>query len=189
LAKKNLIKNILFNVKHKKMPPTLELQCANEDLKDKYVSRINHDSDSGVDLYVTEDISFSPGETVIVDLNVKSRMLNDDGNTVGYYLYARSSISKTPLIMANSVGIIDKDYRGNIKVALKHVPTEQFIDSMIESFNEKKGFNKSRYSYVLKKDTRIAQICSPTLEPIKLKLVDNLDETERGEGGFGSTGT
>ena len=171
------------------MPPTLELQCANEDLKDKYVSRINHDSDSGVDLYVTEDISFSPGETVIVDLNVKSRMLNDDGNTVGYYLYPRSSISKTPLIMANSVGIIDKDYRGNIKVALKHVPTEQFIDSMIESYNEKKSFNKSRFSYVLKKDTRIAQICSSTLEPIKLKLVDNLDDTERGEGGFGSTGT
>ena len=57
LVKKNLIKNIFFNIKSIKMPPTLELQCANEDLKDKYVSRINHDSDSGVDLYVTEDIS------------------------------------------------------------------------------------------------------------------------------------
>ena len=43
-------------------------------------------------------------------------MLNNDKN-IGYYLYPRSSISKTPLILANSVGIIDSGYRGNIKAA------------------------------------------------------------------------
>ena len=55
---------------------------------------MNHSSDSGVDLYVTEDVVFKPGETIIVDLKVKSRMVDSMGNTLPYYLYPRSSISK-----------------------------------------------------------------------------------------------
>tara|TARA_B100001094_G_C18026601_1_gene717913 strand:- start:427 stop:927 length:501 start_codon:yes stop_codon:yes gene_type:complete len=163
---------------------TLELKCTIEGLSEKYQSRINHSSDSGVDLYVTEDIIFKPGETVIVDLKVKSRMVDSDGNTLPYYLYPRSSISKTPLMMANSVGIIDKDYRGNIKVALKHVPTNELLTKLAKGY----GTNLEDSNYTLKKDTRIAQICGHDLKPINLKLVETLDNTERGEGGFGSTG-
>lgn len=163
---------------------TLELKCTIEGLSDKYQSRINHSSDSGVDLYVTEDIIFKTGETVIVDLKVKSRMVDSQGNTLPYYLYPRSSISKTPLMMANSVGIIDKDYRGNIKVALKHVPTNELLIKLAKGY----GTNLEDSNYTLKKDTRIAQICAHDLKPINLKLVETLDNTERGEGGFGSTG-
>ena len=166
------------------MSSTLELLCTIDGLSESYESRINHESDSGVDLYVTEDIIFKPGETIIVDLKVKSRMVDPMGNTLPYYLYPRSSISKTPLMMANSVGIIDKDYRGNIKVALKHVPTNELLSKLAKGY----GTNLDDCDYILKKNTRIAQICAHDLKPINLKLVDTLDDTERGEGGFGSTG-
>ena len=43
--------------------------------------------------------------------------MRDQNNKTSYYLYPRSSISKTPLIQTNSVGIIDKDYRGNVMVS------------------------------------------------------------------------
>ena len=166
------------------MTSTLELLCTIEGLSDKYQSRINHESDSGVDLYVTEDITFKPGETIIVDLKVKSRMIDSIGNTLPYYLYPRSSISKTPLIMANSVGIIDKDYRGNIKVALRYIPDNDLITKLAKGY----GTNIEASEYILKKHTRVVQICAADLKPINLKLVDRLDDTERGEGGFGSTG-
>ena len=73
-------------------------------------------------------------------------------------------------MLANSVGIIDKDYRGNIKAALRHVGS---ADSG---------------SYTLEKGTRIVQLTIPSLEPYEIAFVDSLDETARGEGGFGSTG-
>jgi dUTP pyrophosphatase len=168
------------------MTPTLELKCIDEDNKSYYNSRVNHESDSGVDLYITHDVVFQPGETIIVDLKVQSRMVNNDGNTIPYYLYPRSSISKTPLRMANSVGIIDKDYRGNIKVALTHIPTNNLINSLLQKSTETVKIED--FNYTLKKGTRVVQICSATLDPIKLKLVESLDETERGDGGFGSTG-
>ena len=71
-------------------------------------------------------------------------------------------------MLANSTGIIDSGYRGNIKVALRL-------------------FNKS---YQITKYTRLTQICLPSLKPFFIKLVDveDLSDTIRGEGGFGSTG-
>ena len=94
----------------------------------------------------------------------------NDNNYYPYYLYPRSSISKTPLIMANSVGIIDKDYRGDIMAKVRHIPFEGVEDYKVEM------------------GTRLFQICSPDLSPLKLVIVEELTETSRGEGGFGSTG-
>lgn len=85
----------------------------------------------------------------------------------GYYLYPRSSLSKTPLRLANSVGIIDSSYRGELKAVLD---------------------NKSGEDYEIKQGERLFQLCSPTLEPINYIITDELTETKRGEGGFGSTG-
>lgn len=88
----------------------------------------------------------------------------------GYYLHPRSSVSKTPLRLANSTGIIDSGYRGNI----------------IGMFDcDSPGFQVEQYD-------RIAQICAPSLMPIYVELVNTLEElgeeTIRGGGGFGSTG-
>lgn len=128
-----------------------------------------HAGDCGLDLFFPEDVVFHPGETKIVDLKIKATATMD-GYPISYDLRPRSSISKTPLRLANSIGTIDAGYRGNLMVALDHI--------------------KYWYEdpYVVRAGTRLVQLCSPTLSPVNMTIVDELDETERGEGGFGSTG-
>ncbi len=62
-----------------------------------------HDGDAGLDLYVLENILFEPGETKAIKLGISCEP--EDGKA--YYLFPRSSISKTPLRMSNSIGLID----------------------------------------------------------------------------------
>lgn len=126
---------------------------------------------SGFDLFMPYDLLSKSGELASIDFNIKCAMKMGD-RYVGYYLYARSSTGKTtPLRMANSLGIIDSGYRGNIKVCVDNIYKEDF--------------------YVVK-GNRYFQICPPSLEyPIKVVVVDSVDKlgnTNRGEGGFGSTG-
>ena len=73
--------------------------------------------------------------------------------------------------MANSVGIIDKNYRGNIMAKVRNIPETDPAEP-----------------YLVQEGTRLFQLCSPDLSPLKVKVVDQLSETSRGEGGFGSTG-
>ena len=97
---------------------------------------------------------------------------------VGYYLYPRSSIVKTPFRMANSVGIIDAGYRGEVMAV---------VDNIDSANNDLKAC-LDRYAPPM---SRIFQICSPTLDPFLVRIVEHEDElgiTERGSGGFGSTG-
>jgi dUTP pyrophosphatase len=83
-----------------------------------------------------------------------------------YYIYPRSSISKTPLIMHNSVGIIDSLYRNTLKVAV---------------------YNLSDNDYSVKKGEKLFQICAPYLQNIsRVNLVKELSESDRGSG-FGSS--
>lgn len=131
-----------------------------------------HVGDAGFDLYVPEDIIFKPYEVKFIDFQIRCEMIDSNNNYVSYYLYPRSSISKTPLIMANCVGIIDAGYRGNIIGALRYIPFK----------------NTENEDYCLKKNTRILQICSPNLSPFDTEIVTYLSETTRGQGGFGSTG-
>jgi dUTP pyrophosphatase len=128
-----------------------------------------HEGDSGLDLFFTEEINIGPLETKLISLNIKCEAYptKDKEQSISYYLYPRSSISKTPLRMSNSVGIIDAGYRGSIKVSVD---------------------NRSNEPYIIEKGTRLFQLCSPTLSPISFELTDQLSETSRGEGGFGSTG-
>ena len=100
----------------------------------------------------------------------------------GYFLYPRSSISKTPLRLANSLGIIDSGYRGNLIGMFDVVNIDK---------DEKREYNDA--DYYIKKYDKLVQICAPNLCPIFVEIVDTLEqlgeETERGEGGFGSTST
>ena len=89
---------------------------------------------------------------------------------VGYFLYPRSSTgTKTPLRLANSIGIIDAGYRGNYIAAFDNIRPQAFT---------------------VEKGQRLVQICPPNLTyPLRVELVNDLDmQTERGAGGFGSTG-
>jgi|APSaa5957512535_1039671.scaffolds.fasta_scaffold72867_2 hypothetical protein len=99
-------------------------------------------------------------------------------HNTGYYLYPRSSIYKTDLRAANSVGIIDAGYRGNIM-------------SVFDVINRHRERHDSAVRVVTQND-RYAQICAPSLIPIVVEVVDSVDDlskpTARGMGGFGSTG-
>jgi len=138
-------------------------------------------SDSGIDLIATDDICVTPLQVGTIDFKIKCQMKNIittsafgktcdicDTKYYPYYLYPRSSISKTPLGMANSIGIIDKDYRGSIMAKVRNFS----IDT----------------NYNITSGDRLFQICAPDLSPIQMNIVSTLTETSRGEGGFGSTG-
>ena len=84
-----------------------------------------------------------------------------------FQLVPRSSIWRTPLRQSNSIGIIDAGYRGHLMVPVDNISNED---------------------YIIKSGERLFQIVHPSLEPIKVELVDEVSDTERGSGGFGSTG-
>ena len=129
--------------------------------------------DSGLDLFCPDDITIAAGETKIIDLGIKAEAFTLGGTgcvppqPAAFYIYPRSSISKTPLRLANSVGIIDAGYRGNLMLALDNI---------------------KNVDYTIKSGQRLAQICSPDLKPITWCFTDELSKTARGKGGFGSTG-
>ena len=145
----------------------LLIKTENVELQEKYINHTNyHEGDSGLDLFCPNDILVKSGQTVKIDLEIRCEALKDNRNNVSYYLYPRSSIVKTPLRLANSVGIIDAGYRGNIMA---------FVDNIKDE------------DYLIEKDTRLFQICSGDLSPITFELVNDLSDTSRGEGRFGST--
>ena len=122
-----------------------------------------HDGDAGLDLYVLEDIHFDPGETKAIKLGISCEP--EDG--IAYYLFPRSSISKTPLRMANSIGLIDGGYRGEIMAVCDNIKSE---------------------AYTVEKGQRLFQLVATDSSPIQYELVEDLEITTRGTGGFGSTG-
>ena len=119
-----------------------------------------------------------------LDFKVKcsAQMITDNRKVfnTGYYMHPRSSLSKTPLRLANSTGIIDSGYRGN-------------LIGMFDLVNLPNNLSDSREAdYFGRKLDRYVQICAPGLVPIAVEIVDSVqflgDETMRGGGGFGSTG-
>lgn len=96
---------------------------------------------------------------------------NNKNSYCGYYLYSRSSTAtKTPLRLANSVGIIDSGYRGNIIACFDNINSKD---------------------YIIEQHQRLVQICPPNLSfPMIVNLIDEnvLNHTERGNNGFGSSG-
>lgn len=129
--------------------------------------------DSGLDLIVPYDVYVEKEfDKLLVNHEIQCEMKNTITNTnVGYYLYPRSSISKTPLRMSNSVGIIDLGYRGDIQAHITSLPISGYV-----------------FPYKIEKGQRLFQICAPDLSPFKICIVDELSISQRGSGGFGSTG-
>jgi dUTP pyrophosphatase len=120
-------------------------------------------TDSGFDLFIPTDIIIPAGSNILVDLKLRC----EPEFSSGYYLYPRSSLGKTPLRLANSVGIIDNEYRGTLKVWVHNTSNENFH---------------------MKKGERYFQLCHPSLEHMCVKMAIVNRDTKRGEGGFGSTG-
>lgn len=124
---------------------------------------------AGADLYAVihneeNKVEILPGETAFIDTGIVMEIPN------GYVglVYARSGLScKQGLAPANKVGVIDSDYRGNIMVAL---------------------YNQSNETRIVSEGDRIAQIIIQPIEQFGFKVTENLSNTVRGNGGFGSSG-
>ena len=128
---------------------------------------------SGFDLFCPTNIECTHINKYMLDHNISCSMTYE-GRFVGYYLYVRSSTPiKTPLRLANNVGIIDSGYRGNIKGCFDIIDTKS-------NFNFEKG-------------NRYMQLCPPDIgKPMKVHIVDafhNLGKkNNRNCDGFGSSG-
>lgn len=130
-----------------------------------------HEGDSGLDLFVTEQIVV-PKKSISfkINLNISCEAFADSSKkyNISYTLVPRSSMgSKTPLRLSNSIGIMDAGYRGNVMAIVDNISEEDFV---------------------IEPNTRLFQLCSPILSPITFDIVNSLSETSRGSGGLGSTG-
>ena len=123
-----------------------------------------HDGDAGLDLFVVEKQTVEAGKTALINLGISC----ETSEKKPYFLMPRSSISKTPLRLCNSIGLIDAGYRGEIMAAVDNVKHED---------------------YTINSGQRLFQIVAMDGSPLSFELVDELSATGRGAGGFGSTGS
>ena len=218
--------NILLRKYASVMYLKLFVDSPDADLKIKYISKavlnnINMTQfpefiDAGFDLFTPTKITPTTAGCNKIDFGVVcsatliTNTYSSSGSSTdsyveqstGYYLYPRSSLSKTRLRLANSVGIIDSSYRGHLIGAFDYFPLATATTAGEGTAGEGTAGEGTAGEgavvgevdtpdTVLKYD-RLVQICAPSLIPIYVEIVENLEslgvKTHRGEGGFGSTG-
>lgn len=122
---------------------------------------------AGMDLHacLDSDVTIKSGERVLIPTGIAIAL---ESNSYVAYIYARSGLAiKNGITLANCVGVVDSDYRGEVKVGI---------------------INLSDSNYTVKNGDRIAQmVIAPVIMP-QIEEVNELDHTERASGGFGSTG-
>lgn len=140
---------------------------------DAVVPKYATNGSSGFDLVAIEDVIIQPGQTKLV----KTGLAVDVGPYYEMQVRPRSGLSlKTNLRVANSPGTVDADYRGEVCV---------IMENTMNMFNYPATSNGVA---IIKKGERIAQgVVCPVMQA-DIEVVDYLDETDRGSGGFGSTG-
>ena len=118
-------------------------------------------SDAGFDLYSDEDVIIKSGESVLVSTGVAMAIPENHAGLI----WDRSSMGVKGI--HRHAGVIDCGYRGEIRVCLH---------------------NTTKETYHIKKGDRIAQMLIQQVPNFIMHTVENLDSTDRGDGGFGSTG-
>ena len=119
------------------------------------------DEAAGYDLYSYENQTITPNKIKLIDTGISIRVPEGTYRRIA----PRSSVSKKGILI--NAGVIDRDYRGPVKVMVH---------------------NLSNNDYVINKNDRIAQLILEQIKTPPVELVEELDDTERGDGGFGSTG-
>ena len=142
----------------------LKIKSLTQKAKDFYENHGHfHQGDAGLDLFIIDSLTIPPGETAII----KSNIACENTDEMPYLLMPRSSISKTPLRQCNTVGLIDAGYRGEIMAAVDNIKD---------------------IPYTVEPGQRLFQLVSIDGAPITFEIVSELSQTDRGDGGFGSTG-
>lgn len=124
-----------------------------------------HNGDAGLDLLAAEDVSMKPSERALVPTGLAFAIPE------GYagYVQPRSGLAiNRGLGLINSPGLIDSGYRGEVKIALINLDPDNVIH--------------------ISRGDKIAQLVILEVPPVSLVEVDELPESKRGSGGFGSTG-
>jgi dUTP pyrophosphatase len=137
------------------------------DLKELYANSLSNKEDAGCDLFFPEEVIVPGNSTMKINLKIQVELRDSLDNPRSFMLFPRSSISKTPLRMSNSIGLIDSGYRGDLMVYVDNIYNEPFV---------------------VVKNSRLFQIVAPDLSPISISVVDTLSNSDRGTDGFGSTG-
>ena len=117
------------------------------------------------------------------------------GEYVNYHtlLHPRSSVRKYNLVLANSIGLVDNDYRGEIIMCFKYIfqPEDLMFgdisDKAVPDSHVQMILGRVNPNKVYKKGDKIGQLVAEPTNPMTFQLVSELDATVRGEGGFGST--
>lgn len=134
---------------------------------DAVIPKYGTEDAAGADLYacIDEAVTLVPNETKLIPTGLSMEIPKGYGG----FIYARSGLAtKKGLAPANKVGVIDADYRGEVMVAL---------------------YNQSTQEQTVLPQERIAQLVIAPFLHVDFEEVEELDDTERGAGGFGSTGT
>ncbi len=143
----------------------IKIRSHNPEARERYENHGHyHSGDAGLDLFIMENITIPAGATVPLKLQISCETATGQP----YYLIPRSSISKTPLRMSNSIGLIDGGYRGEIIAMVDNIKSED---------------------YSVTGGDRLFQLVAMDGSSITFELVEELSETTRGSGGFGSTGS
>ncbi len=132
--------------------------------KDAVIPHYVHKGDAGMDLYSVEDVVLRAGERLLIGTGLKFEI------PMGFELQVRPKsglAANFGVTVLNTPGTVDCGYRGEVKVIL---------------------YNSSKDDYQVKKGEKIAQAVIARYEEVDIEEVEELSETSRGEGGFGSTG-
>ncbi len=159
----------------------IPVEKVSEDVK---LPTYSTEGSAAMDVYSTEEFDLAPGESKIVKTGLKVEV------PVGYGLFVlpRSGISaKTKLRVSNAPGCVDSDYRGEVGVILENIEPK-IVDLVIDEDGKATGVLYGK-SYHIEKGERIAQIVILETPTMAFSEVSKVNETTRGEGGFGSTGT
>ena len=122
-----------------------------------------HEGDAGMDLRAAEQYAIKPGDSAKVKTGIAVQI--PDG-CVGL-VFPRSGLGSKGLTMRNAVGVVDSGYRGEVMAAL---------------------WNTTRADWVIYPGDRIAQLVIVPFARCEIEEAESLDDTDRGEGGYGSTG-
>ena len=142
----------------------LKIKPFNKTVKSMYINHGHfHQGDAGLDIFIASSQTIKAGVTTLIKLQIAC----ESESNQPYLLMPRSSIAKTPLRLCNSIGLIDGGYRGEIMAAVDNIKTED---------------------YSVEPNQRLFQLVAMNGEPITFEIVDELSDSTRGEGGFGSTG-
>ena len=147
----------------------ITIEFIDETNKDLYSSVKNYQDDAGFDLYCPKTVTIEPNTTGNkYPLGIKAAVHDVYKNYKAYMLAPRSSMgAKTPLRLSNSIGIIDKGYRGELVALLD---------------------NNSDKPYTINSGDRLVQVVPFDGRGISHVIIGTLNETQRGKGGLGSTG-